>query len=132
MSFRYSDLIVWQKSMALAREVYSVTSTFPREERYGMTSQLRRAAVSIPVNIAEGHGRASRGEYMNQLSVARGSLLELETLCVLAEQLGYADAKRLERAIGLTHEVEAMLVRLRSRLAGKKKGPDSRPTPLAL
>ncbi|HYV96660.1 MAG TPA: four helix bundle protein [Gemmatimonadaceae bacterium] len=130
MPFRYSDLIVWQKSMDLAREIYRVTASFPVTERYGLTSQLRRAAVSVPSNIAEGHGRASTGEYLNQLSVARGSLFELETMMLLAEQLEYADPGRVAKAKALTNEIDRMLVGLRSKLARKKRGPPS--SPLAL
>ena len=75
----HRDLIVWQKSMDLAVAAYRVTSSFPLEERYGLTSQIRRSSASIPANIAEGYGRESAGAYTQQLRVAQGSLKELET-----------------------------------------------------
>jgi four helix bundle protein len=83
----YKDLKVWQKSMAIARAFYEITKMFPKEEVYGMTSQIRRSAVSIPANIAEGYGRDSRGEYVQFLRIAQGSLKELETHLILAEQV---------------------------------------------
>src|SRR5271167_3933942 len=88
----YKDLVVWKKSMALVTEVYAATARFPREEFYGLTSQLRRAAVSVPSNIAEGQGRATKGEFIQFLCHARGSLFELETQIVIAEKLGYITA----------------------------------------
>lgn len=83
----YKDLKVWQKSMEIARVCYEITKMFPKEEVYGMTSQIRRSAVSIPANIAEGYGRDSRGEYVQFLRIAQGSLKELETHLILAEQV---------------------------------------------
>jgi four helix bundle protein len=85
----YKELLVWQQSMRLVAEVYRVTKLFPREEIYGLTSQLRRSAVSVPSNIAEGQGRASRGEFVQFLCTARGSLFELETQLLIAGQLSY-------------------------------------------
>src|SRR5271167_4380845 len=85
----YKDLVVWKKSMALVTEVYAATARFPREEFYGLTSQLRRAAVSVPSNIAEGQGRATRGEFVQFLCHARGSLYEVETQIVVGTNLGY-------------------------------------------
>jgi four helix bundle protein len=84
----YRELIAWQKAMDFVTEVYRATRTFPKEEIYGMTSQLRRAAVSIPSNIAEGQGRQTTGEFRQFLGHARGSLLETETQIVLSERLG--------------------------------------------
>lgn len=86
----YRDLLVWQRNMALAEGCYHLTRDFPREEVYGMTSQVRRSAVSIPANIAEGYGRESRGEYVQFLRVAQGSLKELETHLLLAQRVGIA------------------------------------------
>jgi four helix bundle protein len=86
----YRDLLVWQKAMELVVGTYRFSSSFPREELYGLTSQLRRASVSVPSNIAEGYGRASRKEYIQFLYVAQGSLKETETQIILAEMLGYA------------------------------------------
>jgi len=85
----YKELVVWQQSMVLVSEVYRVTKFFPREEIYGLTSQLRRSAVSVPSNIAEGQGRASRGEFVQFLCHARGSLFEVETQLIIAGELGY-------------------------------------------
>lgn len=95
-SRNYTDLIAWKKAMELARTVHAVTSVLPAEERFGLTSQMRRAAVSIPANIAEGEGRRTRGEFVNLLSVAHGSIRELETHVILAEELRYlgTDAAR--------------------------------------
>ena len=83
---KHEDLIVWQKSMILVKEIYQESKNFPADERFGLTSQIRRSAVSIPSNIAEGHGRKSTKAYINHLSIAFGSLMELETLLkILAE-----------------------------------------------
>lgn len=83
----YKDLKVWQKSMEIACACYEITKMFPKEEVYGMTSQIRRSAVSIPANIAEGYGRDGHGEYVQFLRIAQGSLKELETHLILAEQV---------------------------------------------
>ena len=84
----FRDLIAWQKGMQLAKEVYKATSLMPDSERYGLTAQLRRAAVSVPSNIAEGYARQSHTDYVRFLKVARGSLAELQTQLLLAEELG--------------------------------------------
>src|SRR5207245_1271791 len=83
----YRDLIVWQKALDMAEAIYVATRSFPKEEIYGLTSQMRRAAVSVASNIAEGHARQSRGEYMQFLGIARGSLAELNTQVMLACRL---------------------------------------------
>lgn len=85
----FKQLVVWQKSMELVRIVYGLTKTFPADERYALTDQLRRAVVSIPSNIAEGNGRASNADYGHFLSIARGSLYETMTQLQVAEDLGY-------------------------------------------
>ena len=85
----YRDLKVWKDAMNLAAEVQSLTKTFPRDEVYGLTSQIRRSAISVPSNIAEGYGRESTGSYVHFLKTARGSLNELETQLLLAERFGY-------------------------------------------
>ena len=85
----FRDLTVWQKAMDLAANVYRVTKDFPAEERFGLTSQMRRAAVSIPSNIAEGHARNSTGEFIQSLGYAKGSLAELETQAEIAERLQF-------------------------------------------
>ena len=85
----YRDLTVWQKAIDLVTEVYRVTRSFPKEEMFGLTSQLRRAAVSVPSNIAEGQGRLRRGEFRQFLGMAKGSLAELDTQLLIARNLGY-------------------------------------------
>src|SRR6266567_3055655 len=85
----YRDLIVWQDSMDLVVAIYRTTATFPKDERYSLVNQLRRAAVSVPSNIAEGQGRSRTGDYLRHLSVAVGSLSELETQILIARRLEY-------------------------------------------
>lgn len=89
MAKTYKDLLVWKKAMDLVKEIYLVTQKFPKEEIFGLTAQLRRAAVSIPSNIAEGRGRATRGEFKQFLGNARGSLAEAETQVIIARNLDY-------------------------------------------
>ena len=108
-SSRYQDLVVWQKSMSLAKAVYQLTKTFPDDERFGLTSQLRRAAVSIPSNIAEGQGRLTTGEFKQFLGTARGSVFEVETQMLLASEFNYIDAAVLQSALELSGEVSRML-----------------------
>lgn len=102
----YSDLIVWQKAMDLVEAVYRV---FPKEEVYGLTAQLRRAAVSVPSNIAEGQGRRSTREFLHYLSIAHGSLRELETQLLIAARLGYCDAAEQENLTEITAEVGRLI-----------------------
>ena len=90
----YRDLIVWQEAMDIAAEVYSLTREFPREEAFGMTSQMRRCAASIPANIAEGFGRAQRRTFIQFLRIAQGSLKELETHTILCVRVGLLSAER--------------------------------------
>ena len=106
-SFR--DLTAWQKSMQMAVQVYRLTQGFPCEEMYGLTSQMRRAAVSIPSNIAEGHGRLGSKEYRQFLGVARGSNFELQTQLEIARALGDGDPRLLDEVEGLSHEVGKMI-----------------------
>lgn len=106
----FKELIVWQKAYELVLEVYKATKAFPSSEIYGLTQQMRRAAVSIPSNIAEGYGRKHKMEYHQFLSVAYGSLLELETQYLLSEDLGYIN--RSETVEGLLNEVGRMLYRM--------------------
>src|SRR5690242_16757979 len=101
----YRDLVAWQKAMDLATLIYDVTHGWPREEMYGLTSQIRRAAVSIPSNIAEGQGRASTKEFIHHLSIARGSLLELETQVILSKRLGYIKSEAAENLLQNADEV---------------------------
>jgi four helix bundle protein len=93
----YRDLITWQKAMDLTEVIYRITATFPTDERFGLTQQMRRAAVSVPSNIAEGHSRRSTPEYLRFLNIAYGSRAELETQILIASRLKYLDeAKRSE------------------------------------
>ena len=92
----YRDLEVWQLSMQLAKEVYSMTRDFPKGELYGLTSQLRRASVSIPANIAEGYGRDNPGDYTRFLQIAQGSLKELETVLLLSREVDIATQSQIE------------------------------------
>jgi four helix bundle protein len=92
----YKELVVWQKAMELVTEVYRITSTFPKNEIYGLTSQLRRSAVSIPSNIAEGQARMTRGEFLQFLGHARGSLMEVETQILVAANLKYISSTELQ------------------------------------
>jgi len=105
----FGDLAVWQKSMQMAVSVYRLTQEFPREETYGLTSQMRRSAISIPTNIAEGHGRLGSNEYRQFLGIARGSNFELQTQLELARMLGKGDPNILQEAEGLSHEVGKMI-----------------------
>ena len=105
----YKELKVWQKSYQLCLEVYRITKGFPREERYGLTSQTRRAAVSVPSNIAEGYGRKTTPEYIRSLYLAYGSNCELETQILLSGDLGYMKAKEMEKLQEDIGEVERML-----------------------
>lgn len=89
----YRDIVAWQKAMLLTREVYRVTAKWPKEELYGLTSQVRRSAVSVPSNIAEGFGRRSPREFLHHLNIAYGSLMELETQLYLAGELGFLPDK---------------------------------------
>jgi four helix bundle protein len=111
---RYKDLIAWQKAMDLVEQIYKITRNLPKEELYGLTSQLRRAAVSIPSNIAEGHCRNGRREFIHHLSIALGSLGEVETQVILAQRLCYLDDS--SSILELTSETGRILVGLMNSL----------------
>jgi four helix bundle protein len=115
----YRDLTVWQKAVALVVEVYSLTRQFPREELYGLTSQLRKAAVSVSSNIAEGSGRGTTKDLQNFLSMARGSVKEVESEILVSIRLGFVSDEQAKRALALTDEISRMLVRLRAALSRK-------------
>ncbi|HEV7646366.1 MAG TPA: four helix bundle protein [Pyrinomonadaceae bacterium] len=115
----YQDLIVWQKAMDLVVICYLIASSFPRDELFGLTSQLKRAAVSVPANIAEGHGRATRGEYVHFLGIAQGSLRETETHLLIAKRLGFTDPEQLQNALLHIEQVSKMLSSLISKLRNK-------------
>lgn len=114
MSGTYRDLIVWQKAMELVYVVYEATQSFPKHELYGLVSQMRRAAVSIPSNVAEGKGRSSDRDFLLFLQHSRGSLHELETQILIAEHLGYVDAIKAAKLQDLAREVGRLLMGLMS------------------
>ncbi len=105
----YRDLIVWKKSMALVLNVYRCTQAFPKIETYGLTSQLRRAVISVPSNIAEGQARLSTGEFRQFLGNARGSLMEAETQILVAQNLGHLDKNQTECLLSAAAEVGRIL-----------------------
>ena len=117
----FQDLIVWQKAHAFVLGVYEATQSFPKTETYGLTSQFRRAAVSIPANIAEGYGRVHRGDYLHHLSIARGPLAELETHITLAVRLNFATREKAAIIWSMTQEVGKMLSSMIRTLQGKPK-----------
>lgn len=106
------DLITWQKAMDLVEMVYQRTMCFPKDERFGLTNQLRRAAVSIPSNIGERQGRRTEKEYANFLSIARGSLNEEETQILIAERLQYLDKSTTQTVLALSAEVGRLITGL--------------------
>src|SRR4028118_184084 len=112
----YRDLKVWNKAMDLVVESYKVTNQLPKSESYGLSSQIQRAAVSVPANIAEGHGREHLGDYLRHLSFANGSLKELETHLLIASRLSYLELSELDKALGLAQEVGRMLSGLTRKL----------------
>jgi four helix bundle protein len=116
----HKDLDVWKKAVCLVVDLYKLTKRFPNDERFGLTAQIRRAASSVPANIAEGWGRGSTTEYIHFLKIARGSLTELETHLIVSGELGYinqAESARFETSIS---DVGKMLNRLISALVAKQ------------
>jgi four helix bundle protein len=127
----YRDLIVWQKAMRLVTEVHDLTRTFPRSRDHGLGGQMRRAALSVACNIAEGHGRDHLRDYLRHLSIAKGSLAELETQILVAHVVAGAPAKDIERLLTLCQEVGKMLNvlyrKLKAKLPSKAKQPSDAP-----
>ena len=109
MGDSYKDLIVWQRAIQMSVAIYKLTVGFPKEETYGLSSQLRRAGVSVPSNIAEGYGRTSTGEYKHSLGIARGSLLEVQTQLVITRELGFGNPEALQQGEGLSEEVGRLI-----------------------
>ena len=105
----YKELTVWQKAMDLVVEVYRVVKLLPKEETYGLSDQMRRAAISIPSNIAEGQMRNTTRDYINFLYIARGSNAELQTQCLICARIHYFDEKELIKALSLSDEVGRMI-----------------------
>ena len=115
----YRQLEVWQLAMELAEKCYLATKDFPKQELFGLVSQIRRAAVSIPANIAEGQGREHTREFLNHLSIARGSLMELETHLMLSQRVGLLPQAELEKLLALSDRISRMLSGLRKALQHK-------------
>jgi four helix bundle protein len=116
MGESFKDLIVWQRAVQMTLEVYKLTADFPEAERFGLTSQLRRASVSVASNIAEGYGRSTTGQYVLFLGHARGSNCEVQTQIVIAEGLGFG-AKQLRQSVdSLSGEVSRMIVAIMNKL----------------
>jgi four helix bundle protein len=105
----YRDLVVWKKSMTLVLDVYRSTQAFPKPETYGLVAQLRRAAVSVPSNIAEGQARLSTAEFKQSLGHARGSLMEVETQILISQELGYLEHDQSEKLLSASAEVGRIL-----------------------
>src|SRR5690348_8173052 len=120
MGNSYRDLIVWQRAKALATSVYKETACFPRKELFGLVSQMRKAAVSVPSNIAEGQGRLTRGEFRHFLGQARGSLLELQTQAAIALELGYVTQASSDGLNCACEEVLHLINRLLLSLSPKR------------
>lgn len=119
MASHFRELEVWQTAMTLTKAVYSLVADFPREERYGLSSQLQRAAVSVPSNIAEGNARATTRDYARFVSQACGSAAEFQTQLLLAADLELGDRTRIEQALELCERVSKMLRRLHQALSAK-------------
>ena len=116
----YRDLLVWRKAMDLVVYCYRFVGDLPKNETYGLISQIQRAAISIPANIAEGHGRDHMGDYLRHLSIANGSLMELETHLLLIGRLGYHSENDAEALIAKCSEVGKMLAGLSKSLRNKQ------------
>lgn len=112
----HKDLIVWQKSMLLVTEIYKISKYFPKDETYGLVSQMRRCAISIPSNIAEGYGRKSTSDYVRFLRVAAGSLYELQTQMEISLNLGYLKSNKFDKLNESGREIERMLSSLTKKL----------------
>jgi len=108
----YRDLLVWQRAMDLVVQVYRLSDTLPRDEKYGLVQQMRRAAASVPSNVAEGHGRDHLGDYLHHLSIANGSLMEMETQVLIAGRMSYVSKESEDRALAQAAEVGRMLAGL--------------------
>ena len=116
----YKDLVVWQKGISLAKAIYRLTAKFPGEEKFGLVSQMRRAAISIPSNIAEGQARHTTGEFIQLISHAEGSTAELETQVILSTELGFVEATSTKAVFILLDDIRRMLNGLRRRLSGDR------------
>jgi len=115
----FKDLVVWQKSILLVRNVYKLTSIFPSEEKFGLISQLRRAVVSIPSNIAEGQARRTTGDFIHFVSNSEGSVAEVETQLIIAVELSFCSQAQADTCLALIVEIRKMLNALRRALERK-------------
>ena len=120
----FRDLLVWQKSMLLVKEIYVFTIDFPKHEVYGLTGQIRRSAISIPSNIAEGYGRESPKEFARFLRIARGSLSELQTQLYLSDNLDYIQADQFNKLLEASDEIGRMLRGLQNTLDSQLSAHD--------
>jgi four helix bundle protein len=123
MGESFRDLAVWQRAIELTLAVYKLTASFPDSERFGLTNQIRRASVSVASNIAEGYGRSTRGEYIQFLGHARGSVSEVETQLVIAKALGFGSKQALQKAEEFCSEVGRMLRAMMKSLQSKSAHP---------
>ena len=114
---QYKELIVWQKAIELAKRVYEETAMFPKEEKYGLTSQVNRSVVSVASNIAEGAGRSSDKEFHHFLSIAAGSMYELETQIILAKEFNYIEQINFEKLTVLIVEIQKLIYGLQKKLS---------------
>jgi four helix bundle protein len=114
MGESFKDLQVWQRAVQLSLAIYKLTSSFPPSEQFGLTSQLRRASISVASNIAEGYGKSSKGEYLSFLGHARGSNGEVQTQLIISEGLGFGSEQSLRLAVSVSDEVGRMLERNQS------------------
>ena len=130
MTTDFRDLRVWDEAMALAEMVYQMTSRFPVDERYGLVSQMRRASVSVPSCIAEGNGRGSTKDYLRFLSMAKGSLAELQTQIVLSTRLGFSTQDESDSTLARLSSVSFLLQSLRKALAVKLQDDHHSPLPI--
>jgi len=115
----FKELIVWQKARMLVKEIYLIVNSFPEEEKYGIISQIKRASISIPANIAEGAGRNTDKDFSRFLDIATGSSFELETLIILSLNLEFIDDSIYLRIIKYIEEIQKMLFSLKTRIQGK-------------
>ncbi len=117
----YRDLVVWQKGMELAKQCYYITRSFPKEERFGMSLQIRKSSSSVPANIAEGYGRESTGDYIRFLKIAQGSLKEMETHLLLSAEVELTRHDKISPSLDLSDEIGRMLRALIRSLESKKE-----------
>ena len=122
MGHSFRDLVVWQRAMELTVAVYQLTQNFPREEMYGLTRQIRRSAISVPSNIAEGQGRGGLNEFRQFLCIARGSTCEVQTQLEIARRLSFGRPEQIEEAERLSIEVRKMLFSMLDSRQGHKGG----------